>query len=1539
MVAASEVTPGVQYHIKLVIADRNDSGVDSAVFIEGGSFDIGQPNLGDNRIIEDGSAMCSDEEYVLTTGLDPDQYLFQWTKDGNLIPGATSPTYTVTQSGLYGVLINAILGACEQNPEPVLIEMFDELEISNFPRNLLLCPNLGNTTVFDLTDSQEGVTTQPVFYSYFLTQQDALNNVNSISPIYSFDNSITNPVTIWVRITGIILPCSRVESFTIGLDDCSITLQNLPDMSICLGLQPNSFNVLAYKDVVYYGTIGFTVTFYHTEDDALNQTNSIDENLLSNYVATDGETIWVRVQDDADAEVYGIESFDLLLNELPVVNTPTTLNSCEILTSGLARFDLTLNQQQIIGSQTGIALEYYATYAEAELGDATLALPSSYVSYPGVIYIRVVNADTGCYIIVAQPLVLIDQPVAFETAPLVYCGPNNDGFGIFNLEPTATLIAGNPIPTGLQVTYHETLSDATNNTNRIVNIGAYQNVVPNTQTLYVRVGYQNSSCSSIVPLQLIVNATPIITTPTPLEACDSNNDGVANFDLTTKVNEILNGLNPNDHLVSFYTTDSNAISGTNPILNSNDFSNNTTSVVFVRVENVINGCFKIVRLTLKTNPVPVVANPIATYQLCDTNFDGFEMFDLASKIPSIVGTQTGLEVTFHYTAAEANSGTNALPSPYQNVAQNVQTLYVRVSRVNTGCFTVSTMDIRVNPNPVLTVPATPFEICSNTDTTFGTVDLTSFNAALLNGGPAYELKYYETQVNAENNVLAIPNPATYNNLQASNPSVWVRATNLQTGCFSVYQVHFRLVVSPKMPLILPTLVTCDVQGDLYDGLTPFDLTQHTQTILDAQVLPGTYVVRYYLSENLAIAGTNWIANPEAYMNVTNPQTMFVRVHNAAHPTSCFEVKSFTIKAEISLQLGLPAPILLCDNGLPNDQTNIFDLTIRENQITQGEIFGTTIKYYLTEVEAKGGFDEIQNPTTFINTVNPQTIWVAVENMYGCMSYTTLTIRVLPLPEPNLTPTPLEMCEDVPGSGFASFDLRMAQADLSNGNATLSYKYFLTEQEAINNTGAILTFEDYYTDAATIYVRVSNNPIITTESCFVIVPLELKVNSLPQIGPLTTLYACEENTDGKYTFDLTSKYGQILNGLIQAEHTIRFYISENAAILGTTPISNTYTNSQLDEQTIWVRLQNIATGCYTIAELDLKVEEKVFAFPPSASLAFCDTDGVNDGFGPANISTLDEGIISEQNLTDVLDVRYYSSWANYAAGIVSNKLAFPVTSNPQLVIAEVFNTEAGELCTATVEFYITMSQGPVFDPIADGYACVDFRTGNVQGYLMDTGLSAADYNFIWTFGNVDLNSNTPSFVAVQAGVYTLTVVSRATNCPTRQTINVQVAPAISIDAVNITDAFSETNSIEVIAVAAPGVELEYALDEGAYQDSNIFVDVLPGTHTVWVKVKGLNVCAIYQVINVLNYPKFFTPNNDGYNDTWNISALKDQPEAKIYIFDRQGKLLKQLSPAGAGWDGTFNNSPLPSTDYWFRAEFIEPKTGVQKEATGHFTLKR
>lgn len=73
--------------------------------------------------------------------------------------------------------------------------------------------------------------------------------------------------------------------------------------------------------------------------------------------------------------------------------------------------------------------------------------------------------------------------------------------------------------------------------------------------------------------------------------------------------------------------------------------------------------------------------------------------------------------------------------------------------------------------------------------------------------------------------------------------------------------------------------------------------------------------------------------------------------------------------------------------------------------------------------------------------------------------------------------------------------------------------------------------------------------------------------------------------------------------------------------------------------------------------------------------------------------------------------------------------------------------------------------------------------------------------------------------------------------------------------------------------------------------------------------------------------------------WNIIGIYTIPNAKIYIFDRYGKLIKQLSPMGAGWDGTYNGEPLPTDDYWFTVDYNEPSNGTPKEFKAHFTLKR
>ena len=104
---------------------------------------------------------------------------------------------------------------------------------------------------------------------------------------------------------------------------------------------------------------------------------------------------------------------------------------------------------------------------------------------------------------------------------------------------------------------------------------------------------------------------------------------------------------------------------------------------------------------------------------------------------------------------------------------------------------------------------------------------------------------------------------------------------------------------------------------------------------------------------------------------------------------------------------------------------------------------------------------------------------------------------------------------------------------------------------------------------------------------------------------------------------------------------------------------------------------------------------------------------------------------------------------------------------------------------------------------------------------------------------------------------------------------------------------------------------YQIDDEELQSSNIFTGVSAGVHTITV-VDTQGCTYITQTVTVIDYPKYFTPNGDGINDNWNVIGLKNQPGAKLYIFDRYGKLIKQISTTGDGWDGTFNNKQLPSS---------------------------
>jgi gliding motility-associated-like protein len=220
------------------------------------------------------------------------------------------------------------------------------------------------------------------------------------------------------------------------------------------------------------------------------------------------------------------------------------------------------------------------------------------------------------------------------------------------------------------------------------------------------------------------------------------------------------------------------------------------------------------------------------------------------------------------------------------------------------------------------------------------------------------------------------------------------------------------------------------------------------------------------------------------------------------------------------------------------------------------------------------------------------------------------------------------------------------------------------------------------------------------------------------------------------------------------------------------------------------------------------------------------------------------------------------------------------------------------------------------------------TGEAVTLSADDGFDS----YLWSTGEV-----MSSIVVDQDGTYTVAIttfhpVSPFLSCTTLKTIQVIESDEAVLDTITIADWTPMTNSITVL-VNGLG-DYEYSLDNIFYQDSNIFNGLAPGSYLVYVRDK--NGCGIISDdVFLLYYPKYFTPNGDGYHETWQIISSRAEPNLEIYIFDRYGKLITSLDPLSLGWDGTYNGNELPSTDYWFKV--IRPDNG--KEYRGHFSLKR
>ena len=431
---------------------------------------------------------------------------------------------------------------------------------------------------------------------------------------------------------------------------------------------------------------------------------------------------------------------------------------------------------------------------------------------------------------------------------------------------------------------------------------------------------------------------------------------------------------------------------------------------------------------------------------------------------------------------------------------------------------------------------------------------------------------------------------------------------------------------------------------------------------------------------------------------------------------------------------------------------------------------------------------------------------------------------------------------------------------------------------------------------------------------------------PAVGTPQPLLVCDAGVqDGLAEVDLSQKSNEITAG--NAALQVLYYEDATAQANGT-PIADAqhFTTTIPNSQTLIVEVID-AVGCKSYTTLEIQVIGSPAPLPPLVK------DSCNVNQNSFDLTVYAGALLGTQPALTLAG--YFTTLTNAQNGspAITTPNAYTITGTNATIYVRIENATG---CYTVRELRIT-SIPPIVVDLEDSYpVCLDANGNVMQNATIDTGFPAAGYTFEWRYNGQLMTQNGPMISVSAGGNYAVTIFSPY-GCPSATattTVVVSSGPETFTAAV-VSGYFSDDATIQAVATGTG--DFVYWLDNGPEQYNNYFHQVSSGLHEVHVKdAQGCGHTLTVRVM-VIDYPKYFTPNGDGYHDHWNIWSLRDQKAAIIYIFDRYEKLITAIKPSGAGWDGTFNGQPLPSTDYWFKVIFTENQT--QREFKAHFSLVR
>ena len=784
------------------------------------------------------------------------------------------------------------------------------------------------------------------------------------------------------------------------------------------------------------------------------------------------------------------------------------------------------------------------------------------------------------------------------------------------------------------------------------------------------------------------------------------------------------------------------------------------------------------------------------------------------------------------------------------------------------------------------------------------------------------------------------------NWRTSEPNDWGSTVNVEDGQEDYGQFDYE-----------PSGITWNDMADNGGGGNSWPVFEFT----------GTTSVKWYKQEG---------SGPKTLIPGTSNS---ITVSPSVTTSYFYEVEANGLPCDKSITITLNTPpamlpaanIEACDNNLDGDSTDMneaeFDLDAQRKKIIfNSSAVNRDVFFYESNTKALSVSDSIPSTTPFKNTVNPQTLHYRIKNkLTGCFSDTvgTFDLIVNDLP-PELIIPDLHECDDsITGNdkdGEHLFDLTNNTSVIEGllGNSTIfDISYHATPSDAESGSLPITTYTTLAADNSEkeIFVRLKNKTTgcVRYDNSFKVV-----VDKLPELKTTSiTLEQCE--SDGAFKYNLNNVAPHFSSN--HANESFEFY--KDTALTDLILDTKSFTVSSTTD--VYLKVINNKTGCERYDDMADSATNIVLTLKIGTNIVPSSFSGLSftSCFDSKTSTTLGYGSFDSsifQDMADALilarssynsptvEIRFYENeldaiYQQEEIAIFNNgtlTMPMPYTNSDAFRqeiwagIEDIGVTTIKCLGRFKVADFI-IGPNPVFDLPEDLVFCQNLGFDTI--YVTNP---SATYTYAWARNGVPLTQTTQNYIMTDGGTYSVTATNPVTGCSTTKAVVVYKSEIASFEPEDITvyDLTGDGSNRIVInnSTSALGIgDYEFALNENPYQDSPIFENVPPGIHTLSVKDK--NGCGIVRhEVSVIGYPFYFTPNGDGKNDTWQILGANAtfQPSSIVYIFDRHGRLMAKISADGNSWDGSYNGTPMPADDYWFRAKLEDGRS-----FTGHFSLIR